>query len=51
MLNSWSELDQMLIEVTSLSKGELDLSYLNQLLEDSDLVLLRLLLVLLIDSC
>ena len=40
----------MLIEVTSLSKGELNLSSLNQLLESSDLVLFCLLLVLLIDS-
>ena len=50
MFRSWSKLDQTLIEVTSLPKRELNQSGLNQLLEESDLVLLRLLLTLLVDS-
>ena len=51
MLNSRSQLDQKLVETTSLPEGELDLSRLNQLLKDSDLLLLLSGLELLVDSC
>ena len=51
MLNSRGWLDQALVEATSLPKGELDLSRFNQLLEDSDLVLLLSGLELLVNSC
>ena len=50
MFRSWGELNQTLIEVTNLPKRELNQSGLNQLLEESDLVLFRLLLTLLVDS-
>ena len=51
MLNSRSQLDQTLVEATSLPEGELDLSRLNKLLKDSDLVLVLLDLEILVDSC
>ena len=49
IVNRWGQLDQTLIEVSSLTKRELDLGRLNQLLEDSDLILLYLFLILLVD--
>ena len=51
MLTRWGQLNQTLIEISSLPKRELDLGHLNQLLEDSNLVLSYLLLVLLVDIC
>ena len=51
MLTRWRQLDQTLIEVSSLPKGELDLGRLNQLLEDSNLALSYLFLILLVDIC
>ena len=51
MIYRRSQLDQALVELASLPEGELELSSLNQLLEDFDLALSCLLLVLLVDSC
>ena len=51
MLNSRSQIDQTFIEVASFPEGELDLSRLNQLLKDSDLLLLLSGLELLVNSC
>ena len=50
MIYRRSQLDQALVELASLPEGELELSSLNQLLEDFDLTLSCLLLVLLVDS-
>ena len=51
MIYRRSQLNQTLVELASLPEGELELSSLNQLLEDFDLALSCLLLVLLVDSC
>ena len=50
MIYHRSQLNQTLVELASLPEGELELSSLNQLLEDFDLALSCLLLVLLVDS-